>query len=155
MPRYQTTIRTPWSTDRAFDYLSDLEHFAEWDPGVRHATRIDGAPGAPGSRYAVTVKGPGRSLTLRYEITSAERPHRVEIRAESPTLVSVDVMTFADRDDSGCDVSYDARLDLRGLLRAANPLLALGFRRIGDRAAAGLRRALEGEFVPAGAPTIV
>jgi hypothetical protein len=42
-------------------------------------------------------------------------------------------------------VTYDARLGMHGVLRFADPLLALAFARIGDRAAAGLRRALGGE----------
>jgi carbon monoxide dehydrogenase subunit G len=46
---------------------------------------------------------------------------------------------------AGAVVTYDARLDMRGALRVANPLLKLAVGRIGDRAAAGLRRALGGE----------
>ena len=47
----------------------------------------------------------------------------------------------------GSLVTYDADLQLRGVLRIGDPLLALGFGRIGDRAAAGLRDALEGTAV--------
>jgi len=41
-------------------------------------------------------------------------------------------------------VTYDAELTLNGLLGLADPLLGLSFKRIGDRAAAGLIRALDG-----------
>lgn len=150
MPRYRTTIRTPWSQPRAFDYLSDLAHFAEWDPGVKRAVRVDGEPAVLGTHYDVTVAGPGRDLTLRYEIVALDPPRRVEVRAESPTLVSVDVMSFVDRGAAGCEVTYDAELSLKGALVIAKPLLALAFGRIGDRAAAGLRTALEGESLPDG-----
>ena len=34
MPRYVTHLKTPWEPARAFEYLVDLEHFADWDPGV-------------------------------------------------------------------------------------------------------------------------
>ena len=40
---------------------------------------------------------------------------------------------------------YDAQLELRGVLRVASPFAGFVFRRIGDRAAAGLRRALQAE----------
>jgi hypothetical protein len=35
MARDVTTIRSPRAAAAAFDYLADLHHFAEWDPGVR------------------------------------------------------------------------------------------------------------------------
>ena len=42
----------------------------------------------------------------------------------------------------GARVTYDAELILRRPLRLFDPVLARSFRKIGDRAAAGLRRAL-------------
>ena len=47
--------------------------------------------------------------------------------------------------DGGCLVTYVADLSLKGVLRIGDPLLGLAFRRIGDRAAAGLRSVLEGD----------
>jgi hypothetical protein len=42
----------------------------------------------------------------------------------------------------GTRVTYDADLSLKGPLRLADPLLALAFRRVGDRARDGLRARL-------------
>ena len=42
----------------------------------------------------------------------------------------------------GATVSYDAEVRLRGPLRLLDPVLDRGFRTVGDRAAAGLARAL-------------
>ena len=42
-------------------------------------------------------------------------------------------------------VTYDAVLKLKGVLGVSDPLLKLAFNRIGDRAAAGLVEALDGE----------
>ena len=42
---------------------------------------------------------------------------------------------------------YDAELELSGLLGLADPVLGLVFGRIGDRAAAGMAVALDGEIV--------
>lgn len=151
MPHYRTSVETPWTPERAFDYLSDLTHFAEWDPGVKRSVQVDGDGIAVGSAFDVTVGGIGRDLVLRYEILDLDRPHRLEIRAQTATLVSLDVMTFEATDDGGCRVTYDADLALRGVLGLANPLLGIAFGRIGDRAAAGLRRVLEEASVsPAG-----
>lgn len=144
MPHYRTTVQTPWSPQRAFDYLSDLENFAEWDPGVKRSVQVTGSGVDVAAAFDVTVKGVGRDMTLRYEIVEMDAPHRVEVRAETGALLSFDVMTFDPSDDGGCRVTYEADLSLKGALRVANPLLGLAFGRIGDRAAAGLRRALEG-----------
>ncbi len=143
MPHYRTTVRTPWPQLRAFEYLSDLEHFAEWDPGVKRSMQVSGNGTAVGSAFDVTVGGVGRDLTLRYEIVALDSPERVEVRAETGMLLSVDVMTFQPTSDGGCAVTYDADLSLKGGFRLGNPILGVVFGRIGDRAAAGLRRVLE------------
>ncbi len=144
MPHYSTSVDTPWSQQRAFEYLSDLEHFADWDPGVKRSEQVTGDGIVSGAEFDVTVGGVGRDLALRYEIVSLDEPDRVEVRAETGTLLSVDVMTFEPNGDGGCRVTYDADLSLKGALRVANPLLGVVFGRIGDRAAAGLRRVLDG-----------
>ena len=144
MPHYRTTVDTPWSPQRAFDYLSDLEHFAEWDPGVKRSVQVAGDGIVVGATFDVTVGGVGRDMTLRYEIVALDQPNRVEVRAETGTILSVDVMTFESAGDGGCRVTYDADLSLKGALRFANPLLGVAFGRIGDRAAVGLRQVLEG-----------
>ena len=144
MARYQTRVRSLWTARRAFEYLCDLEHFADWDPGVRRATLVAGSAPGLGAAYDVTVRAMGRDLTLRYETVDFDPPRRVEVHADTATLRSSDVITVGDNPGGGCVVTYDAALSLKGLLRLADPLLGLAFRRIGDRAAAGLRAALEG-----------
>jgi len=150
MPHYRTSVETPWAPERAFDYLSDLAHFEEWDPGVKRSVRVAGDAITVGAAFDVTVGGIGRDLVLRYEIIELDPPTRVEVRAETATLVSVDVMTFEATASGGCRVTYDADLSLRGVLGLANPLLGIAFGRIGDRAASGLRRVLDGTEMSAG-----
>ena len=97
-----------------------------------------------GSTYDLTVKGIGGGTVMRYEIVDAVPGSSVEARSQTSTLESVDVITVVPDGDSGCIVTYDADLRLRGPLRVVDPFLALLFRRIGDRAAAGLRQRLDG-----------
>lgn len=144
MAHYQVSIRSPWSATEAFDYMADLEHFADWDPGVKRAARASGAGPGTGAAFDVTVSAIGRDLPLRYETIAIDPPRRIEVRADTATLRSVDVITVHDESDAGCVVTYDADLSLKGVLRFGDPLLGLAFRRIGDRAAAGLRSVLEG-----------
>jgi carbon monoxide dehydrogenase subunit G len=152
MARYITTVRTPRSPAEAFAYLADLRNFAEWDPGVRRVTQVEGHGAGPEATFDVTVAGvgPGPDLTLRYRTLEHDAPHEVLVRADHVLLTSEDRITVRPDDGEeggGSIVTYDADLRLAGLLRLGDPVLRMVFGRIGDRAAAGLRHALEGERV--------
>ena len=132
-----TTVTEP---DAAFAYLADFTHALEWDPTVVAAERADHGEIGPGSRFDLTVRIGGRRLPLRYEVT-AFGPGRVTFTARSAAYESVDTITVAPR-GGATEVRYDARFRLRGVLGLADPLLALGFRRVADRAIQGLERCL-------------
>jgi hypothetical protein len=68
--------------------------------------------------------------------------------AQRGPFTSLDTITVEPAPDGGSRVTYDAVLELRGPLRLADPLLARGFAQVGDRAAAGLRRHLDGVVAP-------
>ena len=64
------------------------------------------------------------------------------LEADERALRSTDEIRLA-AVDGRTEVTYDADLRLKGPLgRFLDPLLTLAFRRVGDRAAVGLRRAL-------------
>lgn len=131
--------------------MADLSNFAEWDPGVEQAKLVQGDGPGIDAAFDVAVKAIRGSLTLRYHITDYDPPEKVAARAESRLLTSLDTITVRG-DGDGSVVTYDAELKLNGLLGVADPLLGLGFKRIGDRAATGLVRALDGEKVEEPAP---
>jgi hypothetical protein len=143
MAHYTTSVRSPLAPAAAFDSLADFTTVADWDPGVRESRRIDDGPLEVGSAFDVDVALGGRVLTFRYEITELDPPTRVVLRAERRPFTSLDTITVEAVED-GCVVTYDAVLSLGGVLRLADPILALGFGRVGDRAAAGLRTHLSG-----------
>ena len=141
MARYVATAESPHPPDEVFDYLAHFESVADWDPGVTQATRHDEGPVAVGSAFDVTVRGVGAPLDLQYVVSDIDEGHSIVLDAETGALHSHDVITVEPAGD-GSIVTYDATLELRGLAKLGGPILALGFRRIGDRAAAGLREAL-------------
>lgn len=143
MARYVTRVRTPWSAEEAFAYMADLRNFAHWDPGVERVDQVEGDGAGPGASFDVRVKGPGRAIVLRYETVNFDEPVEVFVRASTRTLTSEDRITV-EPETNGCVVTYDADLRLNGPLRLADPMMILLFKRIGDRAAAGLRTALGG-----------
>jgi carbon monoxide dehydrogenase subunit G len=146
MARYVTTVRTPRSPQEAFEYMADLRNFADWDPGVTKVVQVDGDGAGPDGVFDVTVKNPGKDLTLRYRTREFESPRFARVVATSTMFTSDDRITV-EPDGDGSLVTYDAELRLNGPLRLADPLLKLAFGRIGDRAAAGLRTALDGTAV--------
>jgi carbon monoxide dehydrogenase subunit G len=141
MARYVTKVRTARTPQEAFAYMADLRNFAEWDPGVKAVKQVEGSGGGPGTTFDVTVAGPGRDLTLRYVTEEHDAPRNLLVVARSLTLTSIDRITV-EPDGTGSVVTYDADLRLNGVLRIGDLGLRLVFGRIGDRAAAGLRRVL-------------
>ncbi len=143
MARYVTTIRSPRPQQEAFDFMADLRNFEAWDPGVRSATQVTGDGGGPDAVFDVVVDAPGRGLTLRYETTEYVAPDSLVVKAASTMFTSLDRIEVRP-DGSGSIVTYDAELTLNGPLKMFDLLLRPVFERIGGRADAGLKQALDG-----------
>ena len=150
MPRYVVHVRSPKSPADAFAYMADLSNFAEWDPGVASVTQIEGDGRGPDAVFDLEVKGVVGTQTMQYRVTDYHEPTSLTATSTTSVLTSVDVITVTP-DEGGCIVTYDADLTMNGILGIANPVLGLVFNRIGDRAANGLIRVLDGERT--GAPT--
>lgn len=142
MAHYAATVTSPRPAREVFDYLANFSSTAEWDPGVSEAWPLTGEPLRLGARFRVVAGFLGRQVPLEYRTVAIDQPRSVVLRAESRTVVSEDTITVGELPDSGTVVTYDAQLRLRGPLRIADPLLGVLFRRIGDRAKAGLAEAL-------------
>ncbi len=141
MARYTATIATPRGIDEVFAYLSDFSNTLDWDPGVLEAQRLDDEPVARGSEVRIVSEFLGRRSSLLYRVVEFEPPSLVSFRGVNSRVISLDRLTF-ENFGGGTQVTYDAELTLKGPLKVADPLLALAFSRVGDRALNGLREAL-------------
>jgi carbon monoxide dehydrogenase subunit G len=141
MARYVDAIDLPIPVEEAFDYLADFSRTTEWDPGVYEARRLTRGKVRLSSRFRVTVSFLGRRIPLEYRITEFERPSRLVLSGGDSSLRSVDEITFVSR-PGGTRVTYEARLELQGIRRIADPILDLLFQRIGCLAVRGLRERL-------------
>lgn len=141
MARHVTTILSQKSAEEVFDYMAMFSNITEWDPTAAEAEILDGAEPGPGARFSILVRWMGREIPLEYETTAYERPARLVLRAENATTVSEDTVTVRPT-ESGCEMTYDAELTLKGAIKLIGPLFGLAFKRLGDNAAAGLRREL-------------
>ncbi len=148
MARYVTTVRTAKPPREVFAYMADLRNFAEWDPGVKAVRQVEGSGGGPDAVFDVTVAGIGYDPTLRYVTEEHDASHNLLVVARSAVFTSIDRITV-EPDGKGSVLTYDADLRLNGVLRLGDLGLRLLFAQIGDRAAAGLRRAL-GAAAPSG-----
>ena len=144
MARYTATVDSPHAPSEVFAYLSDFSSAEEWDPGVVEAERLDDAPVTEGSEFRLVTRFLRRNPTLTYRVVEYRPPSTVTFRGVNSSVVSTDRITFEPW-DGGTRVTYDAVLVLKGPLRIADPLLALVFNRVGDRALAGMRRTLQAE----------
>ena len=153
MARFVTSIQSPRSASDAFDFMADLRNFADWDPGVTRVEQIEGEGGGPTAVFDVDAKSVKGDLTLRYHTIRHQPPTAIApgdllVEAKSSMFTSIDrvtVTTDSQADDgAGCIVTYDAELRLNGPLRLFDLGLRPVFNRIGKRAEAGLRSALDG-----------
>ncbi len=156
MAGYQASIQTRADARFVFTYLSRFDRAADWDPGVSAGAMLTPEPVGIGSRFRLDATFFGRTLPLVYEITVFDAPRRIVLTADAPTFRSTDTIVVTEApeaDGPGALVVYDAVLEAKGPLRIAGPLLGLLFRRIGDRAAAGLRERLNQVPPSLGAPS--
>ncbi|HEY1825080.1 MAG TPA: SRPBCC family protein [Acidimicrobiales bacterium] len=147
MARYVAVIPSSWSIERTFGYMSDLSNARLWDPSVRSAQRRDDGEIVVGSTFDLSVRFAGRDTTLTYHVSEIEPSQLVVFTSTTPGLFSQDSLGFASRPE-GCEMTYDASLRLRGAAGVLNPLLAVLFRRLGDRARDSLRSTLGGREQP-------
>lgn len=142
MAHYKASLDTPRPPAEMFAYLSDFSTTEEWDPGVIEAERLGEDPVREGTEFRLLARFLGRKTPLIYRIVEYDPPSAVTFRGESSTVVSLDRITF-EPSNGGTRITYDADLALKGALKLADPLLRIAFKRVGDRALAGLRSTLE------------
>jgi carbon monoxide dehydrogenase subunit G len=143
MAHYRGIVESARSQEETFAYMAEFANVRSWDPTVAEARPLqEGEPGR-GARFFVRVHWLGRDLPLTYEIADFEPPRRLVLRAENATTVSEDTVEVEPHGE-GSRLTYDARVTLKGVARLFDPLLSLAFNRLGENAAAGLRRELGG-----------
>lgn len=137
MARFVTSVKTSSSPEEAFDYMTDLRNFSEWDPGVSSSVKVGDGEVGKGSAFDVVASG----TELTYVLVEFDRPRRAVAEANTSRLRSYDIIEIQ-QDEDGSIVTYDATLELKGVFKIFSPILALMFDRIGAKADEGLKAAL-------------
>lgn len=141
MANYNATLETRLPAETVFAYLSDFSNTKEWDPSTVHAERVDDGPIGKGSEFRLVAAFLGRESAITYRTVEYDPPNAVAFRGENRTVVSRDRIAITGA-GGGTRITYDAELTLKGLLKIADPVLAAAFKRVGDRALAGMRATL-------------
>ena len=125
-----------------FAYVSDQTNAPRWQPGLLEVRRTTDGPIGLGTRHSVVRKLGGRTITLSNEYTRYEPDKLVEFTFSGsiPGLGSYVVEPVGpDR----TKVTGRVEMRLPGLLRVAEPLMALAVRRDMLAGAETLKRLLE------------
>ena len=141
MPTYTAQLSAAASADVVFAYLAQFDNTVHWDPSVIDAHAEKPGPPALGSVYVVTVQLGSGPEVLRYVITEYDPPHCVVLEAEGSKFRARDEMKV-DPEASGSRMTYEARLDFKGLMKIGTPFAGRALQTAGDAAIAGLAREL-------------
>ena len=136
------TIAVERPVEEVFAFLADFTTTTQWDPGTVRTTRESG-DGTVGTRYRNVSKFMGRTVELTYVVVDHEPPGLISLRAENDSLIAHDTITVRPTPDGRAEVTYRAVFTFKGLVRFVMPLAAPAFRKLGNEAERGMRRALE------------
>ncbi len=139
--RIERTLTVGRPPEEVFAYLLDFTNTEEWDPGTLRTTRVSGDGGA-GTRYHNVSRFLGRETELTYAVEEVSTPRRLRLRGENKTVIARDTMSLTRTTSGGTELTYRAEFDFKGPARVVAPLLAPAFKRLGNRAEQGLRKAL-------------
>lgn len=142
MARYRTEQVFRGPAEVAFEYVSDFSNTESWDPGVVKASRVDDGPQRVGSKYRVVTKSGSKEMPFVYEVTELDPPRRIRLVGEAKRICSDDIIEVTPHGDEST-VTYQAELTLKGGLKFLSPLLGPVLKKIGDRAAEGMRGELD------------
>ena len=138
--KLQKTVVVDKPIETVFDYLSDFTTTTQWDPGTVSTVRQAG-DGGVGTTYRNTSEFMGRKTELNYVVQELIPAHRISLRGENRTVISVDTMSFR-RVEAGTEVTYAAEFTFKGAARFVAPLFKPALEKLGQQAETGLRKAL-------------
>jgi carbon monoxide dehydrogenase subunit G len=141
---YRKLIDVACGPAEAFAYVSDFSRVAEWDPAVVEARALgDASPVGVGSRFELVALFRGKRQRFEYVVSALDEGRRIQLVGEGEKARSRDTISVESVEGT-THVTYEAQIQLKGLLRVAEPLLGATFRRMGDDALDGLQQRLGG-----------
>jgi hypothetical protein len=135
------TFTVSYPMRHVVDYLADLAHMVQWNPGTVECRRLDEGPVREGARWRSVSRFRGRRAELAYRLDRFDADRLVFI-GENSTTTAIDDLVFQDH-GAVTEIVYRTTVELRGPARLAAPLLRREFERLGDEVVRALPRALD------------
>lgn len=136
------TVESQLDPQRAFAYLSQFEHTAEWDPGTIVSKKVSNEPVSVGAKYDLEAEFRGKRSPITYTVTELS-DRRIQLRGENDRVISVDTISVAPGQGGGSSVTYLAEFSVKGVFKIAEPFLKSSFQKLGKPAAAGMKNKLD------------
>ncbi len=130
MVAVERSFTVPGELPVLVDYLKDFARTEDWDPGTKTCERLDHGPVRVGSTWSNVSVFRGRETRLTYRLIRLEED-RLTFVGENSGVTTTDDLLLR-RVAGGTRVTYRARLDFKGLLRLAVPLLRKDVERLAD-----------------------
>ena len=123
--------------------MARFSNAAKWDPGVLSSEDTDPGPPRYGSTYRLVVGALGGAFRSSTGSRRSTRRGAVVLQAENSVIRSTDVIEVSPAPGGGLDSDLRGHDPHERSSRPVDPACsASALRRIGDRAAAGLKAAL-------------
>lgn len=84
MIRVEESVHVASDSATTFEFLSRIERYPEWLPGVIAAAQTSEGPIGAGTTFTLRLSGPAGPIDAAGEITALEPGRSVELRADAP-----------------------------------------------------------------------
>lgn len=127
--------------DVVVGYLADFGNAVDWDPGTQSCERQDSGPVKVGSTWRNVSRFLGRQTVLDYRLEVLQ-PGHITLVGSNATATSTDDITVRDMPSNASEITYQARIELRGVARLGEPIVNAAMRRVADATAAQIQQAV-------------
>ncbi len=131
----------------AFAYIADFRTTQEWDATAFAAVKLTPGPVAVGTEYDVDCKLPVGSVKLRYTVTHLEQDSVIELHGVCSLFEVHDTIRFTET-ATGTHIDYRADFTFKVPLETFKGAILPGMERMGGKALAGMKAALDDDFDP-------
>jgi hypothetical protein len=142
MVRVDTPLEVHSSAERAFEFVADLRHEAEWNPNMMTAQPVPEGPIGAGTIFHVTGLVMGRETRFDVRIVRYEPPRLVSAVVEMAPMQITYTYTVEPSDD-GVRILHSADIEPRGMMKMMAPFVGKIFRNQLDTVFPRLKELLE------------
>jgi dehydrogenase/reductase SDR family protein 12 len=142
MTTLKETVTVDQDIEACFAYIAEFSNVAAWDPGVARSTRRGEGPVGVGSEFELDVVFGRKTVPMIYTVTEFDPPRRIVLDGRGKALDAVDTIELSPAGE-GTRIDYTAELTFHNFVRFIEPLLGRTFKKVGEKAVAGLAAALD------------